>query len=428
MFRSLKYRNFRLFFYGQFFSLIGSWIQQTAQAWLVYRLTKDPFMLGLVAFVAQFPVFVAGFYAGFIVDRQDRLKLVKVTQALAMLEAAALAALVLTGTVQVWHVFALSLFIGLVNAFDIPARQVLIGELVDAPDRHNAIALNSTIVNASRILGPAAAGVMIGAVGEGWCFALNAASYLCVLGALKLIKDVKHAQPQGQGSMWQEIGDGVAYAMGHEPIRLTLGVLAVYSLAGIPMFVLLPVFAEEVLSSGARGLGVLSSCAGLGATVGALFLARKSTNAGIGREIIESLVLFAAGLVGFAFSRSFELSCGLLFVVGFSAIRILAGSNMALQELSSDRYRGRVMGFYSMLFIGVSPVGSFLVGGLASRIGVSSTVVLEAALCLAAAAVWGRRLPRLLRGLGPLAHSGLGPLAAEGGPEGPESGRRGALH
>lgn len=396
MFRSLDYRNFRLFFYGQFLSLVGSWIQQTAQAWLVYRLTKDPFMLGLVAFVGQFPVFLLGFYAGFKVDETNHLKLVRLTQALCMVQAVILAVLALTGLVQVWHVFVLSLLLGLVYAFDIPARQVLIGELVDAKDRHNAIALNSTIVNASRIVGPALAGLLIGWIGEGWCFALNALSYVSVIWALGRMKDVKQAPSSMKGSLWEEVGDGLAYAMGNEPIRIVLGALAVYSLAGLPLFVLLPVFADDILSSGARGMGVLSSFAGFGATIGALVLARRRSSAGVGGVIGRSLLLFAAAITALAFSRSFALSCVLLWVVGYAAIRILAGSNMALQELSSDRYRGRVMSFYSMLFIGVSPVGSFMVGSLAKHQGVTATVVMEAAVCAAAALWWGRRLRRLL--------------------------------
>lgn len=410
MFRSLRYRNFRLFFYGQFLSLIGSWVQQTAQSWLVYRLTKDPLMLGLVAFVGQFPVFLFGFYAGFKVDSSDRLRLVRATQTLCMLQALALAALAITGVVEVWHVFALSLFLGLVYAFDIPGRQVFIGELVDQPDRHNAIALNSTIVNASRIVGPAVAGLLIGWIGEGWCFLLNALSYLSIIAALFMMRDVKQAPSSARGSLWEEVGDGLAYAMGQEPIRIVLGALAAYSLAGLPVFVLLPIFADEVLGSGARGMGVLSAFSGFGATVGALVLARRRSSAGVGAVMGRSLLLFAAALSGLAFSRSFALSCALLWLVGFAAIRVLAGSNMALQELSSDRFRGRVMSFYSMLFIGVSPLGSFMVGSLASRLGVTGTVLIEAAVCALAALWWGPRLRRLLPAAGPPPQL-IGPLA-----------------
>lgn len=408
MFRSLRYRNFRLFFSGQALSLCGSWIQQTAQAWLVYRLTKDPLMLGLIAFVGQFPVFALGFHAGILVDRWDRLRLVRWTQGLAMVQAAALAVLAIGGWIQVWHVFATSLFLGCVTAVDLPARQVLIGELVDPSDRHNALALNSTVVNITRIVGPALAGLLIGWIGEGGCFALNAVSYLSILIALSLMRGVRQSPAQTPGSAWEEIGNGVAYALGHEPIRAVLLVLGIVSVAGLPLFVLLPVFAEDILRSGARGLGILSSCAGLGATAGALLLARRSSSAGFGEAIVRCALLLGGALVGLAFSKVFWLSGALMWLVGFSAVQVLAGANVVLQELSSDRYRGRVMSFYSMLFIGVSPIGSFLVGGLASRAGVTVTVCLQAAACFAAGLAYWKRLPRLLAGhaAGPPAPAG----------------------
>ena len=400
MFRSLKYRNFRLFFYGQFVSLCGSWVQQTAQAWLVYRLTRDPMMLGLAAFLGQFPVFLFGFYAGSIVDQGDHLRIVRRTQALAMGQAVVLAALAWGGWIQVWHVFVLSFLGGVVNAFDMPARQVLIGELVEVQDRHNAIALNSTVVNASRIVGPAAAGLLIGWVGEAGCFALNAASFVSVLWALALMRDLRQAaRPPGK-AVWEEIGDGLAYVLGHEPIRLALFLLVVFSLAGLPIYVLLPVFAEDILHSGAKGLGVLSSASGLGATVGALMLARRASARGLGPIVMQGLVLFGLSLGGLALSSRFWLSTVLMFLAGWSAIQVLAGINTLLQELSSDHYRGRVMSFYSMTFIGLSPVGSYAVGSLASRLGVSGTVLAEAAVCVIAGAAHFRRLPELLRRAG----------------------------
>ena len=283
MFSALKHRNFRLFFFGQFVSLVGSWMQNTAQAWLVYRLTGDPLMLGLVAFVGQFPVFVLGFYAGFAVDHADHLRLVKRTQFLAMAQAALLALLTWGGHIQVWQVFALSLSMGIVNAFDMPARQVLIGELVPVDQRHNAIALNSTVVNGSRILGPALAGLAIAYAGEAGCFAINALSYVAVLFALRAMRGVRQPPPaEPRGGPWGEIGDGLAYAFGSEPIRLVLLALVVFSLAALPMYTLLPVFAEGVLRSGVKGLGILSSFSGLGATIGALALARRR-RAEIGR-------------------------------------------------------------------------------------------------------------------------------------------------
>jgi len=393
MFAALSHRNFRLFFFGQFVSLIGSWMQVTAQAWLVYRLTRDPLMLGLVAMVGQLPVLVLGFYAGFAVDHADHLRLVKRTQFLAMTQAALLALLTWGGHIEVWHVFALSLGLGVVNAFDMPARQVLIGELVPVDHRHNAIALNSTVVNASRIVGPALAGVAIASAGEAGCFALNALSYVAVLCALKAIHGVRQPPPpEPRGGPWQEIGDGMAYAFGHEPIRLVLMALTVVGLVGLPVYTLMPVFAEDVLHSGAKGLGILSSFSGVGAMIGALALARRRGAAGVGAEMVTGTAGMAVGLAGMAWSTHFWLSCFFMALIGWYAIQVLAGSNTALQELSDDRHRGRVMSFYSMLFIGLSPLGSFVAGGVASRIGVGKTVA-GMALCLAAlAAGYGRRL------------------------------------
>ena len=393
MFSALRHRNFRLFFFGQFVSLTGSWMQNTAQAWLVYRLTKDPLMLGLVAFVGQFPVFVLGFYAGFAVDHADHLRLVKRTQFLAMIQAALLALLAWGGHIQVWHVFALSMGLGVVNAFDMPARQVLIGELVPVDHRHNAIALNSTVVNGSRIIGPALAGLAIAYAGEAGCFAINALSYVAVLFALRAMRGVRQPPPSApRGGPWQEIGDGMSYAFANEPIRLVLLALVVVSVAGLPIYTLMPVFAEAVLHAGVKGLGILSSFSGVGATFGALALARRRGAAGVGAEIVYGTMGMAVASAGMAWSRNFWLSCLCMAMMGWFAIRVLAGANTALQELSDDRHRGRVMSFYSMIFIGLSPLGSFLAGGLASRVGVPWTTA-GMALCMAALAVgYGRRM------------------------------------
>lgn len=393
MFAALSHRNFRLFFFGQFVSLTGSWMQNTAQAWLVYRLTRDPLMLGLVALVGQLPVLILGFYAGFAVDHADHLRLVKRTQALAMVQAALLALLTWGGHIEVWHVFALSLSLGVVNAFDMPARQVLIGELVPVDHRHNAIALNSTIVNASRIIGPALAGLFIAYAGEAGCFAFNAASYVAVLVALKAMREVRQPPPpEPRGGPWREIGDGMAYAFGHEPIRLMLLFLAVVGIVGLPIYTLMPVFAEDVLHSGAKGLGILSSFSGVGAMAGALALARRRGAAGMGAAIVSGTAGMALGLAGMAWSRDFRLSCLCMAVIGWYAIRVLAGANTALQHLSDDRHRGRVMSFYSMIFIGLSPLGSFAAGGIASRVGVAWTTAGMALGMAALAAGYGRRM------------------------------------
>ena len=396
MFRSLKYRNFRLFFVGQFLSLCGTWIQSTAQAWLVYRLTKDPMLLGMVAFVGQFPVFLLGFYSGSVIDRMDHFEIIIGTQVLALIQAAILALLTLSGVVQVWHVFALAFMMGVVNAFDVPVRQVLIGELVEPADRHNAIALNSTIVNGSRIIGPAIAGLLIAGMGEGTCFAINALSYLCVIVALLMMREVRQPEAASHGTLWDEIGKGLSYVMGQEPIRALLSLLMAFSLASLPVYVFMPIYAEDILHSGAKGFGILSSFSGLGATAGALLLAWRKNSAGLGLIIVRCILLFGVSIGGLAFSRNFGLSCALLWFIGFAAIQILAGANTLLQELSNDRFRGRVMGFYSMIFIGLAPVGSYAIGSLASRIGVTTTTAVEAVICLLIGAAYYRRLPAVL--------------------------------
>lgn len=396
MFKSLGYPNFRLFFCGQLLSLCGAWMQITAQSWLVYRLTQDPLLLGLVTFVGQFPVFLLGFYAGILVDRVSHYRIVIWTQSLALIQAALLAFLTFGGHIQVWHVMLLSLFLGVISAFDIPARQILIGELVDASDRPNAIALNSFLVQMTRVLGPAAAGLLIAWKGEGACFALNAASFLSILIALSLMKGVRQAPVQAAGSVWDEIGNGVSYALGREPIRILLGLLTIFSVAGLPIYVLLPVFTRDILHSGAGGMGILSSFSGVGATVGAMLLARRGSSRGLGEMITWGVILFGFGMAGLAFSTHFWLSCACLWLMGFAAIQVLAGVNTLLQELSSDRYRGRVMSFYSMLFLGISPVGSFLVGAMASRVGPKWTVAVEAFICVAAGLLHLKRLPGVL--------------------------------
>ncbi len=397
MFRSLGYRNFRLFFFGQFLSLCGTWMQVTAQSWLVYRLTRDPLLLGLVNFVNHFPVFLFGFLAGQVADRLSHRRVVFITQSLAMIQAVVLAALTLSGSVAVWHIFVLALLLGAVSAFDFPARQVLVGELVEPADRQNAIALNSFVVNAARMLGPALAGFLIAGYGEGICFALNAASFVSILAALRLMRPAPQPPSPAPSTVgpWREIGAGLAYALREDPIRLLLFQLVGYSLAGLPLYVLLPVLAEEVFGTGARGLGILSSFSGLGAAAGALLLARRRRTEGTGGVIAANLMVFAASLGVLALTRSFPVGCALMFLSGFSAIEILAGTNTLLQELSSARYRGRVVSFYGMTFIGLAPIGSFLVGGLASRLGIAWTLGIQSAVCLAVAGAYRRRLSRL---------------------------------
>lgn len=415
MFRALRYPNFRLFFLGQSLSLCGSWMQGTAMSWLVYRLTKDPLMLGLVNFVSQFPVFLLGFYTGHLVDRLNHRRIVIVMQIVAMLQAAALAWLTLTGQVALWHIFALSFVLGAVYSLEIPARQVMIGELVEASDRSNALALNSMIVNGSRMLAPAAAGFLIAAAGEGWCFALNAVSYLSVIAGLLLMRGVRQAPSLSQGGAWEEIGNGVAYALSHDGLRVSLGMLVAFSLAALPLYVLLPLFADGILAAGAQGLGLLSSFSGLGSTLGALFLARRRVAADLADWIGKAFCAFGLALMAMALSASLWLSCLLMLLLGLSALVVLAGTNALLQDLSSDRFRGRIMSFYSMIFIGLVPIAGFVVAAVAARTGVRGTAALMAVVCVVAGLAYRHKL-RLYRldyppapDMGPKAQFVVGP-------------------
>lgn len=393
MFRSLRYRNYRLFFIGQFVSLIGNWMQHLAQSWLVYRLTKDPVHLGMIGFTSQFPIFLLTLYAGVQVDRWDRRRLVIATQIGAMLQAAALAVLTISGEVRLWHVYVLAGLLGVINAFDMPARQVLIGELVEPADRHNAIALNSTIVNGSRIVGPAVAGILIAPFGEGVCFAVNSISFLAVVVALLAMRDLKTIQPASRQSAWEQIQGGLHYIRSHRPIRSILLLLGVISMAGMPFIVLMPIFAEEILHGGPKALGLLMGSSGVGATVGALALAGRDKIAGLDRWVVKTAVFFGVILAAFAFSRSLWLSCFLISAVGVGLMVNLSGLNALLQDLASDQFRGRVMGFYAWAFLGLAPIGNLIAGHLADRIGAPWTVAIGAAACALTGLSFLRSLP-----------------------------------
>lgn len=397
MFRSLRHRDFRIFFFGHLVSLVGNWMQMTAQSWLVYRLTRDPFHLGMVAFVGQFPVFLLGLYAGVVIDRMDRHRLVLWTQSLALVQAAAMAWLTARGDVALWQVYVLAALLGGVNAFDIPARQVLIGELVTPEERHNAIALNSSIVNGSRIVGPALAGLLIRLSGEWLCFSLNALSYSAVLAALSVMRGTRAGGSGSTRPPWMEMREGFSYVLNDRPIRGLLCLIGAVSMAGMPFVALMPIFADEILHVGSTGMGLLMGVSGIGATAGALLLAKLPKTDGIERLVLRMTPCFAAALAVFAFSRRVWLSAVMISIVGLGIMVQLSGVNALLQELVVERFRGRVMGFYAIMFIGLAPFGSFAAGILASRIGAPWTVALGACCCLAAALRCDRTLPAAVR-------------------------------
>lgn len=393
--RSFRHRDYRLFFSGQFVSLIGTWMQQTAQSWLVYRLSGSSLTLGLVGFAGQFPVFLLAIFGGVMADRLDRRSVLVGTQAASMLQAGLLAWLTLAGHIQVWQVMVLASLLGIVNAVDIPTRQSFVVELVGKEDLHNAIALNSSMFNSARILGPSVAGVLLAVLGEGWCFSLNALSFLAVIGCLLLMGVPPRRAAKSEASLRDHLREGFAYAWRTPEVRTILLLLGVSSVIGMSYVVLMPVFAEEVLHSGPRGLGMLMAATGCGSLAGALLLAARAESRGIGRFAYFGMLCFGASLVLFAQSRLFWLSALLLVPVGFSMIVSMAAANTMLQTLCPDELRGRVMALYSMVFMGMAPFGALLSGSLAHMVGAPATVTAGGVACILVLGAFGRGLLRL---------------------------------
>jgi MFS family permease len=393
--RALRHRNFQLFFGGQLISLTGTWMQSVAQSWLVYRFTGSVMLLGFVGFAGQIPVFLLAPIGGAVADRHNRHRILISTQTAAMVLAFALAALTLTGHIQVWHIFALAAALGLVNAFDIPARQAFVADMVGRDDLINAIALNSSMVNGARIVGPAVAGILVASVGEGWCFFINAASYVAVIAGLLMMKITRHVRVPLPGSALANIAEGFRFVARIAPVRALLILLGLISLMGMPYAVLMPIFADQILHGGASGLGLLMGASGAGALVGALSLAVRRGMRGLGRWVAISSAGFGVSLILFSFSRSFWLSAALLIPVGFSMMIEMASSNTLIQAMVPDALRGRVMAVYSMMFMGMAPIGALLAGLLANRLGAPHTVALGGAVCVVGAIVFGLRLPVL---------------------------------
>jgi MFS family permease len=394
VFRAFGHRNYRLFFSGQLVSLIGTWMQSVAQAWLVYRLSsKSSVLLGLVGFTGQIPVFLLASLGGSVADRGNRHRIIVATQTASMILALVLAALTLAGAVRIWHVFLLAGLLGLVNAFDIPARQAFMVDMVGKEDLINAIALNSSMVNGARIAGPALAGVLVAAVGEGWCFLLNGLSYLAVLAGLLAMHLPPAAPGPPRGSQLEHIAEGMRFVGRTRPIRALLLLLGLVSLTGMPYATLMPIFADQILSGGPRGLGILMGATGIGALTGALALAGRSGVRGLGRWIATAAASFGISLIAFSLSRSFWLSAVLLVPAGCSMMIEMAASNTLIQVMVPDRLRGRVMAVYSMMFMGMAPFGALFAGAMAARIGAPATVALGGLVCLAGSLIFAVRLP-----------------------------------
>jgi MFS family permease len=401
--RALRHRNYRLYFTGQSISLIGTWLTKVATAWLVYRLTGSAWLLGVVGFAGQIPTFLLAPVAGVLVDRWNRHRVLVVTQTLAMVESALLALLTLGGVIRVWEIVALNVFQGLIDAFDMPTRQAMVVRMVDdRADLPNAIALNSSMVNAARLLGPAIAGVLIAAVGEGWCFFIDALSYGAVLSCVLLMR----VEPQPSASkathVLQEMAEGFRYARAIAPIRALLLLLAVTGLAGRPFNVLLPVIAHEVMRGGAGTLGALQATAGVGALAAALYLASRASVVGLGRIVTISAALFGLGLVAFSRAHVLWLAMPLLFCAGAGMMLQTAASNTIIQTIVADDKRGRVMSLLAMSLFGTVPIGSLVAGALATRIGAEDTILVGGVICVCAAGLFLRALPVVRSTLRPI--------------------------
>ena len=425
MFRSLRHRNFRLFFMGQGLSLIGTWMQMTAVAWLVWRLGHNPFLLGLSGFAARIPTFALAPFAGVLVDRVNRRRLVLVMQILAMLQALLLAGLMYSGHLAIWHVILLALFLGFINAVDMPARQSFLVQLLDRrEDLNNAIALNSSMVNGARLIGPSLAGFLIARSGEGFCFLLNGLSYLAVIASLLLMRLPPQPPPRHRGAVRDHLREGFHYAFGFMPIRALLLLLALVSLTGASYTQLLPIFAQQILHGDARTQGFLLSAAAVGALAGALYLATRRTVRGLGRVIAVSPVILGAGLMAMGLSSRLGVTLALMPVIGLGLMVQTASTNTILQTIVDDDQRGRVMSFYSMAFMGMVPLGSLFAGTLAHLIGARATVIVGGGCCIAGALWFVRRLPELRAHIRPIylrqgilrESSGDLPAAGEAGP------------
>jgi MFS family permease len=393
-FRALRHRNFQLFFSGQFISLIGTWIQSVAQSWLVYRLTGSVVLLGMMGFAGQMPVFLLAPFGGTVADRHNRHRILIFTQSCAMIFAFILAFLTLTERVQIWHLFVLASCFGLANAFDIPTRQAFAVDMVGKEDLINAIALNSSMFNGARIVGPAIAGILVAAVGEGWCFFANAVSYIAVIVGLLMMKITPVTRKQAS-SAFSHIAEGFRYVATTKPIRALLLLLGLVSLTGMPYAVLMPIFADQYLGGGSSTLGFLMGASGVGALTAALVLASRKAVFGLGRWVAFACGGFGVSLVLFSLSRSFWLSAALLVPVGFSMMTQMSSSNTLVQAMIPDELRGRVMSVYSMMFMGMAPFGALLAGSLAGLIGAPETVAIGGLICLIGAVIFGFRLGEL---------------------------------
>ncbi|BCL35553.1 MFS transporter [Nostoc sp. MS1] len=400
---AFRSKNYRLFFAGQGISLIGTWMTQLATVWLVYRLTNSPLMLGVVGFTSQIPSFFLAPFGGVFVDRFSRYRTLIGTQILAMFQSLALAVLTLTGVIQIWHIIVLSLVQGFINALDAPARQAFVPELVERrEDLANAIAINSTMINGARLIGPAIGGLLIARVGVAYCFLIDGLSYIAVIAGLLAMTVKPWKENKVNGNPLQQVKEGFIYAFSFPPIRAILLLSTLVSLMGLQNTILVPIFAETILKGGAESLGFLMAASGLGALSGGIYLATRKTILGIGKLIAIAPAVLGVGLIAFAISRYLPLSLFTMLFVGLGTILQIAASNTFLQTIVEDDKRGRLMSLYTMSFLGMIPVGNLLGGALANRIGAPNTLIIDGIACIVGSVLFYRELPTLRKLVMPL--------------------------
>jgi MFS family permease len=401
--RALSHKNFRLFFSGQGISVIGTWIQRIAMIWLVYSLTNSAFILGVVGFAGQIPTLIVTPFAGVLADRMNKHKVILYTQVLSMFQAFILAVLVFTNTIQVWHIIVLSIILGIIDAVDMPTRQSFMVEMVgnNKDDLSNAIAMNSSMVNGARLIGPAIAGILISLVGEAWCFLINGLSFLAVIYSLIKMDLIPRVPEKKERRIFFELKEGFTYAFNFTPIKALLLMLALMSLMGAPIRVLAPVFAKQILHGGADTFGFLMGASGLGALIGAVYLMARKTILGLGRLIGYASGAFSLGLIAFGLSHNFLISLFFMLITGLGLMIEMAASNTVLQTIVEDNKRGRVMSFYAMSFRGMMPLGSLLSGILASLIGAPLTMIIGGGACLIGVAIYFTKLPLIRKAIRP---------------------------
>lgn len=399
----LKNRNLRLYFGGQLISMIGTWMQQMALSWLVYRLTNSAYMLGVIGFTTMAPSILLTPIAGMVADRTNRHRLVIITQILAMIQAGLLAAVTLSGHPQIWQLLVLGTFMGVISAFDLPTRQTFLIDMLDDKEQMtNAIATGSSIMTVTRLIGPALAGVCIATIGEGMCFLANAASYVPVIIALCFVRAHQRAVPPSPLSAIGQIKEGFAYAFGFRPLRALILLMALISLFAMPFTVLMPAFAKDVFHGNASTLGILTTASGVGSLIGAIFLASRKGVLGLGKWISISCALFGVGLCAFGMSRSIILASVTLVLVGFGSMVQMASCNTLVQTIVQEDKRGRVMSIFMMAFMGLAPFGAMAAGALANTIGVGTTVTISGVICLILAAIFQLRLKTIREDVRPI--------------------------